>query len=171
MAFLIIEVFFSFFSCGTRIRDANLKKKHDTFANLFVCEKKFMANESWLFCNFPTLLWICLEKEKKIKIHAFKHILANFWFSVPYSPPPPLPPSKMHLEAKPTCLVVRKRSRSSKDWFSHISLALFRIQRTLGSHTVINDYSLPLWPAHYEQTSELPKINSSLLTLNCLLLY
>lgn len=102
----------------------------------------------------------------------------TFWqisvFSVPYSPhppPSPPPPSKMNLEAKPTCLVVRKRSRSSKDWFSHISLALFRIQRTLGSHTVINDYSLPLWPAHYEQTSELPKINSSLLTLNCLLRY
>lgn len=123
------------------------------------------------FVIFRRCFGYAWKKKKKIKVHAFKHILANFWFSVPYSPPPPLPPSKMHLEAKPTCLVVRKRSRSSKDWFSHISLALFRIQRTLGSHTVINDYSLPLWPAHYEQTSELPKINSSLLTLNCLLLY
>ena len=156
--------------CGTRIRDANFKKKHDTFANLFVYEKKFMANESWLFCNFPTLLWICLKKKKKSKF-----TLSNtFWqisdFQFPIPPPPP-PPSKMHLEAKPTCLVVRKRSRSSKDWFSHIPLSLFRIQRTLGSHTVINDYSLPLWPAHNEQTSELPKINSSLLTLNCLLRY
>ena len=161
--------------CGTRIRDANFKKKHDAFANLFVYEKKFMANESWLFYNFPKLLWICLKK-KKFKVHAFIHILANFsFFSSLFPPPPPPPspppPSKMNLEAKPTCLVVRKRSRSSKDWFSHISLALFRIQRTLGSHTVINDYSLPLWPAHYEQTSELPKINSSLLTLNCLLRY
>ena len=152
-----------------------IKKKNMT--RLQTClstKKKFMANESWLFYNFPTLLWICLKKEKKSK---FK-LSYTFWqisvFSVPYSPhppPSPPPPSKMNLEAKPTCLVVRKRSRSSKDWFSHISLALFRIQRTLGSHTVINDYSLPLWPAHYEQTSELPKINSSLLTLNCLLRY
>ena len=126
-----------------------IKKKNMT--RLQTClstKKKFMANESWLFYNFPTLLWICLKKEKKIKVHAFIHILANFsFFSSLFPPPPPPsppPPSKMNLEAKPTCLVVRKRSRSSKDWFSHISLALFRIQRTLGSHTVINDYSLPL---------------------------
>ena len=107
------------------------------------------------------------NQSSRFQTHSGKFLI----FSSLFPPPPPLPPSKMHLEAKPTCLVVRKRSRSSKDWFSHISLALFRIQRTLGSHTVINDYSLPLWPAHYEQTSELPKINSSLLTLNCLLRY
>ena len=123
------------------------------------------------FVIFRRCFGYAWKKKKKSKF-----TLSNtFWqisdFQFPIPPPPPLPPSKMHLEAKPTCLVVRKRSRSSKDWFSHISLALFRIQRTLGSHTVINDYSLPLWPAHYEQTSELPKINSSLLTLNCLLLY
>lgn len=150
------------------------KKKHDAFANLFVYEKKFMANESWLFYNFPTLLWICLKKKKiqSSRFHTHSGNFQFFQFPIPPTPPPsPPPPSKMNLEAKPTCLVVRKRSRSSKDWFSHISLALFRIQRTLGSHTVINDYSLPLWPAHYEQTSELPKINSSLLTLNCLLRY
>ena len=110
------------------------------------------------------------EKIQSSRFHTHSGKFQFFQFPIPPTPPPSSP-SKMNLEAKPTCLVVRKRSRSSKDWFSHISLALFRIQRTLGSHTVINDYSLPLWPAHYEQTSELPKINSSLLTLNCLLRY
>ena len=156
--------------CGTRIRDANFKKKHDTFANLFVYEKTFMANESWCFVIFRRCFGYAWKRKKnqssRFQTHSGKFLIFS---SLP--PPPPPPPSKMHLEAKPTCLVVRKRSRSSKDWFSHIPLSLFRIQRTLGSHTVINDYSLPLWPAHNEQTSELPKINSSLLTLNCLLRY
>ena len=152
-----------------------IKKKNMTRLQTCLSTKKSLWQMSLgcfiIFRRYFGYAW----KRKKFKVHAFIHILATFSFfsSLFPPPPPPSPPpsSKMNLEAKPTCLVVRKRSRSSKDWFSHISLALFRIQRTLGSHTVINDYSLPLWPAHYEQTSELPKINSSLLTLNCLLRY
>ena len=84
--------------CGTRIRDANLKKKHDAFANLFVYEKKFMANESWLFYNFPTLLWICLKK-KKIQSSRFHTHSGNFqFFQFPIPPKPPLPSSPLQDE-------------------------------------------------------------------------
>lgn len=152
-----------------------LKKKTWRVCKLVCLRKKSLWQMSLgCFIIFRRCFGYAWKKKKNqsSRFHTHSGKFQFFQFPIPPTPPPsPPPPSKMNLEAKPTCLVVRKRSRSSKDWFSHISLALFRIQRTLGSHTVINDYSLPLWPAHYEQTSELPKINSSLLTLNCSLRY